>query len=172
MAYNSMFHNKRNRLFLLFLSWSMGLPYTKEECSRPVEGIVEGHLSRSCGIPDKTWLRFRPKTTTKVCILHVGRMAANLASFIHAWPWGTKEPMQHDSCNYNLYQHGKVSPFPTQHKQRPNNFFGFIISRNETLRRCPLECRPKDHKDWIYCWNTPKNKCFLPKFYHIAALAP
>ena len=58
----------------------------------------------------------------------------------------------HDSYCCKLYRDSE--PFPTQRKGRC--FIGgsgnqFNCENNSTFTPCPLECRPKDHTNWIYC---------------------
>jgi len=57
----------------------------------------------------------------------------------------------HDSYLCKHYKDG--TPFPTQLKG--NCFIGRIghCDENGTLPygKCPIECRPKNHQDWLYC---------------------
>lgn len=42
-------------------------------------------------------------------------------------------------------------PFPT--RRVGDCFVGQVgnCNKNSTFIECPVECRPKGHKDWIYC---------------------
>ena len=55
-----------------------------------------------------------------------------------------------------------TSPFPTKRLSGIGNFIGSVISLNQSVgfdssNYCPEKCRPKNHKDWVYCWNNRKN---------------
>ena len=85
------------------------------------------------------------------------------------WPLAIYNATIHDSyhcSNKALGNSDESSPFPTQ--RRFNCFVGQIgccresdtvyslsepvsIGMNPITSICPLECRPHDHKDWIYC---------------------
>jgi hypothetical protein len=68
------------------------------------------------------------------------------------WKYAKKNATVHDSytCNKFYYE-----PFSTQ---RPNSFcyvscidccdFAF---NNKSNHECPMECRPKEHRDWNFC---------------------
>ncbi len=45
------------------------------------------------------------------------------------------------------------APWPTPREPLvPNNFVGANVSKNRTMWvECPVECRPKEHEEWIYC---------------------
>ena len=69
----------------------------------------------------------------------------------YIWPWSKDRSVQHDSffCTY----FGRAKPWPTQ---RPlgevNNFVGSPFALNSSLAvACPERCRPRDHKDWVFC---------------------
>ena len=73
-------------------------------------------------------------------------------------PRATNDSLIHDSfhCKHKLLIRGSISmPFPTQRlvgnnsSEEPN----FVGNQGvEGIRiQCPIECRPDDHKDWIYC---------------------
>ncbi|RNA21923.1 hypothetical protein BpHYR1_011339, partial [Brachionus plicatilis] len=59
-----------------------------------------------------------------------------------------KNSTTHDSY---LCQVFGGDPWPT--KREKGCFFGCIecCKKNETVLPCPIECRPKNHQDWIYC---------------------
>lgn len=65
----------------------------------------------------------------------------------YIWPEVEFDSLQHDSYLCDLFPNSK--PFPTKRKQF---FVGCVrdcfIFMDEV---CPEKCRPKDHKDWIYC---------------------
>ena len=59
-----------------------------------------------------------------------------------------------------------TSPFPTKRLSGIGNFIGSVISLNQSVgfdssNYCPEKCRPKNHKDWVYCWN---NKKYIEQF--------
>ena len=77
-----------------------------------------------------------------------------LSNFV--WPIAKKSATVHDSYNCK-YLGGE--PFPTK---RPEDKFCFascslpccdqtLNQKNRKMDVCPVECRPKDHQDWIYC---------------------
>ncbi len=70
------------------------------------------------------------------------------------WPWAKRLTMTHDS--YLCKKYSYTSPFPTQRVEGVGNYVGSVVSLNATLKfvqgsECPIKCRPKNHKDWIYC---------------------
>ena len=72
----------------------------------------------------------------------------------YIWPWGKKVALSHDS--YTCHKFARTSPFPTQRYEGVGNFIGSVVSLNSSIGFdeggiCPEKCRPKDHKDWIYC---------------------
>ena len=69
----------------------------------------------------------------------------------YLWPWGKWNAMSHDA--YTCLQFSRTSPFPTRRKEmQPNNFVAAVVEVNDVMRQeCPEKCRPKEHKDWIYC---------------------
>jgi len=72
----------------------------------------------------------------------------NLLSY-YAWPLVAYDSLQHDSYLCNSYPGS--SPFPTQRNK--NNYFvgcpGSCVGGS--AEECPVECRPEEHKDWLYC---------------------
>ena len=69
-----------------------------------------------------------------------------LASYY--WGLARGDSVGHDSYLCSRYPNTKG--FPTQ--RRIDMTYNFIGGGNGTLvRKCPLQCRPKDHKDWEYC---------------------
>lgn len=68
----------------------------------------------------------------------------------YVWPWAKKMAFIHDSytCKKFSYTH----PFPTKRKLGVGNYVGSVLSLNASIdAECPEKCRPKEHKDWIYC---------------------
>ena len=80
------------------------------------------------------------------------------------WPYASKSALQHDSYFCKFHKTCKFSrlrpcrPFPTK---RPNRqmYVGWSpvrqngnASNSAGLKKCPISCRPKDHRDWTYCW--------------------
>ncbi len=68
------------------------------------------------------------------------------------WEYAQKNSTIHDSYTCKEFQ-GK--PFPTQ---RPNSFCYVSCIyccednyKHRTNKECPIECRPEDHQNWIYC---------------------
>lgn len=61
-----------------------------------------------------------------------------------------KKSTIHDSYTCKTFRDSE--PFPTERKGRDHvgSIFsqGMIPTFNET---CPIECRPKDHLNWIFC---------------------
>ena len=75
--------------------------------------------------------------------------------FRYIWPWSKKVALSHDS--YTCHKFARTSPFPTQRTAGVGNFIGSVVSLNSSIGLtgeggiCPEKCRPKDHKDWLYC---------------------
>ena len=66
------------------------------------------------------------------------------------WPWGKWSSMSHDS--YTCQRFPRTSPFPTQRELVENNFVASVVEARDVMKKeCPEACRPKLHKDWIYC---------------------
>jgi hypothetical protein len=66
----------------------------------------------------------------------------------------------HDSYLCKSYQYS--IPFPTKRNGscfigaplNPDQINNCIIKKNGTIvnfYECPIECRPKEHKDWVFC---------------------
>lgn len=73
------------------------------------------------------------------------------------WPHVKSDAIAHDSFLCKTSYGHKSVPFPTQ-RQFTNDsdcFIGCVrpCCRNgvKPFGECPIECRPKDHQDWIYC---------------------
>ena len=67
-----------------------------------------------------------------------------------------KDAMVHDSYFCLKYTESMIKAFPTKRKNEIANFVGSVIQTKTGLNftkqnQCPKECRPKEHKDWIYC---------------------
>jgi len=68
----------------------------------------------------------------------------------YVWPWARKMALIHDSytCKKFSYTH----PFPTKRTKGVGNYVGSVLSLNASIdAECPEKCRPKEHKDWLYC---------------------
>ena len=73
----------------------------------------------------------------------------------HVYIHAKKSATVHDSYYCKIFG---GEPFPTQ---RPNDKYCFAacfwpccdtsLNQNQRMPECPSECRPKNHKDWIYC---------------------
>ena len=73
-----------------------------------------------------------------------------LAAYVWKNFGGPSGCLQHDSYLCKRYP-GSV-PWPTKRPIEPNNYVGSVVVQNYTMKeKCPVECRPKDHKDWEYC---------------------
>ena len=63
------------------------------------------------------------------------------------WPQLQSRTLQHDSYFCHLYEDAK--PFPTQRREY---YVGCVrdcwVYKKEV---CPVQCRPADHQDWLYC---------------------
>jgi len=81
----------------------------------------------------------------------------------HIWPLARRNSLAHDSytCFWSRYIYqGDTRPFPSK-RQHPSCFVGCpkpcctseqITNKDLSLyKQCPSTCRPKDHKDWLYC---------------------
>ncbi len=68
----------------------------------------------------------------------------------YVWSWARSISMAHDSF---WCQHvNGTQPFPTERKLETNNFVASVFKDFAILdEKCPEACRPKDHKDWLYC---------------------
>lgn len=86
---------------------------------------------------------------------------AHAQSLIHAndqmiltkylWEWSKELALQHDS--YHCQSFPKTSAFPTQREMTPNNFVGVpFVDRTVLNVTCPRKCRPREHRNWEYCW--------------------
>ncbi|CAF0967925.1 unnamed protein product [Adineta steineri] len=77
----------------------------------------------------------------------------------HVWPHIQDNFIAHDSYTCNTSYGKNSQPWPSQ---RPtlnstfnNCFVGCVrsccVPYPWTLKECPLECRPKNHPDWLWC---------------------
>ena len=72
-------------------------------------------------------------------------------------PWAKDVALVHDSYLCKKYNSTPIQPFPTRRKKGLGNFVGSIPElKSSTIifsdkNQCPVECRPKNHKDWKYC---------------------
>jgi len=68
----------------------------------------------------------------------------------YVWPWAKKMALIHDS--YTCKKFSYTSPFPTKRELGVGNYVGSVLALNASIDApCPEKCRPKEHKDWIYC---------------------
>ncbi|CAF0877061.1 unnamed protein product [Rotaria sp. Silwood1] len=72
------------------------------------------------------------------------------------WPKIKHQTLAFDSYTCQQFQEGQQYPFPTQRPSRDCHV-GCVrpCCQNSSQIRfnkpCPQECRPKNHRDWIYC---------------------
>lgn len=67
----------------------------------------------------------------------------------YVYPLISNNTIVHDSYLCKLFG---GSPFPS--KREGDCFVGSTTNCNKYYRfleECPIDCRPKDHTDWIYC---------------------
>ena len=97
------------------------------------------------------------KIHNKNLIKRYGGIADQNFLTTHVWPIAKSSLIVHDSF---LCQNGfgfKTEPFPTQRPSanETNCFVGCVrpcCGRGKwPFKPCPIQCRPKDHPDWIYC---------------------
>lgn len=74
----------------------------------------------------------------------------------HVWPIARLSAITHDSflCRHNFGH--PTQPFPTQRQiNQTNCFIGCVrpccTNGKMPFGHCPIQCRPKDHQDWLYC---------------------
>ncbi|KAI9553022.1 hypothetical protein GHT06_020909 [Daphnia sinensis] len=73
------------------------------------------------------------------------------------WPFATFDVMAHDAyfCNHWAIKFAHVVPsFPFPTRRIGHNFTGLDLVRKDIADHivpCPFECRPVDHKDWLFC---------------------
>ena len=85
-------------------------------------------------------------------ILCIWRQEPVNASSSYVWePWGQHSSVQHDA--YHCDDHPGSIPFPTQRPLGKLNWCGTTTSAwNRSITKpCPEECRPKEHRAWIFC---------------------
>lgn len=73
----------------------------------------------------------------------------------YIWPLAINNATMHDSYSCNFFG---GEPFPSE---RPLDRFCFAacfwpccdkkLNQTDRMPECPIECRPKNHQDWIYC---------------------
>ena len=76
----------------------------------------------------------------------------NLLHFLdrYVWPWAKWSALSHDSYTCGLFP--RTKPFPTRRVVEKNNFVASVVEAGDVMKQhCPSKCRPKDHKDWLYC---------------------
>ena len=68
----------------------------------------------------------------------------------YVWPWAKWSSISHDS--YFCYKFPFTRPFPSQRPFEDSNYVASIVHEHDQLEvQCPERCRPKHHKDWLYC---------------------
>ena len=72
------------------------------------------------------------------------------------WPEAKSSIIVHDSYLCKTTYGVKPEPFPTQRRpaNETNCFIGCVrpcCGRDKPWFKCPPECRPNDHPDWLYC---------------------
>ena len=70
----------------------------------------------------------------------------------------------HDSHLCHLYRGGHWRPYPTKRQTGPYNFIG-AAGPMELKRECPENCRPENHKNWIYCWKV--TIFYVKDYFHL-----
>lgn len=65
----------------------------------------------------------------------------------YVWPDLVDKSIIHDSYTCDKYVNSE--PFPTQRKSK--NYVGNLQEDEVRVKECPVQCRPKDHKDWTFC---------------------
>ena len=72
-----------------------------------------------------------------------------LAEYI--WPWAKFNALHH-AAHFCL-DYKDTRPFPTERQRSHANYIGVPWMKNQTYysKKCSIECRPKNHPDWIYC---------------------
>lgn len=59
-------------------------------------------------------------------------------------------------CTSAWLQGPKYVPFPSRRKEGEFVPIGPRTTRAlNVLTKCPVECRPRNHQDWEYCWHPP-----------------
>ena len=71
------------------------------------------------------------------------------------WPLVKNDSLIHDSFNCQRFVDNS-QPFPTRRPSVKGHdiFVGCVkpcSGKQYIFGECPVECRPKNHKDWIYC---------------------
>lgn len=97
------------------------------------------------------------KLHNKDLVRHYGGILDQKFLSVHVWPLSKSNVIAHDSF---LCHHGygnKPEPFPSQ-RTSANETDCFIGCVRPCCGRgklpfgpCPLQCRPKDHPEWVYC---------------------
>ena len=71
------------------------------------------------------------------------------------WPLVKNDSLIHDSFNCQRFEDNS-QPFPTRRPSLKGHdiFVGCVkpcSGKQYIFGECPIECRPKNHKHWIYC---------------------
>ena len=72
------------------------------------------------------------------------------------WPWAKQITMAHDAYHCTDSDAGDTRPFPTRRWEGVGNFVGSSVAKNGSIgftrqNECPVQCRPKTNKDWLFC---------------------
>ena len=74
------------------------------------------------------------------------------------WPYAKNDSVIHDSytCHKRGLRGTDIRPFPTKRLQQRHNYVGdYFVGKGEiTVKKhgaCPVQCRPKEHQDWLIC---------------------
>ena len=146
------------KLCLLCFRRSLGFTHGKEQRQGAMEKFLEQDPQGSSLLCPKEQQKNRSNHPDKV--RSIARLTIALSTYTfhsllfsrYVWTWGRNTAFQHDAFYCMLFK-GSV-PFPTKRlADTPNNFVASVVTTNFImLRKCPVECRPKDHIDWEYCW--------------------
>lgn len=64
------------------------------------------------------------------------------------WPFVRNDTLQHDS--YLCKRYKGTTPYPSKREDN-RSFIGCKRVCNYEIEQCPKDCRPSQHKDWLYC---------------------
>ena len=68
----------------------------------------------------------------------------------YVWIWAKHSSVQHDSYLCKVFKGSRA--YPTERKNEPNNYIAAVSIDNETLwKKCPIQCRPRNHPEWEHC---------------------
>ena len=116
--------------------------------------MMAGLWGAKLGALERAMAIYSFKLATASCDLWIGRDhylfdQEFLASFI--WPWAKFNVHHHAAFFCQDYKN--AVPFPTEREKAKANYIGVPWVKNDTFynRKCQIECRPKDHQEWLYC---------------------